>query len=189
MKDFWSLIVATVRKCRLIDYIAAQSKTTHLVWLIIAVSLLSIINSCSLSASTDSEADREAAIVQQKHQDVTEIEDNIENSYARLAAQHPDICPKLIQKDIDNNEIQRLAEVMVNNYCDYFLYLRTGQNIMVSVDNNQIDALLIVPVLHDFANGAYEVTSYDKHVIRLSYNGASYKPERLSYNVTINISD
>ncbi|WP_426137474.1 hypothetical protein [Psychrobacter sp. TWR1-1-1] len=77
---------------------------------------------------------------------------------------------------------------MVNNHCDYFLYPRSGQQISVSINDSQIEALLIVPALHDFANGDYKVDSYDKHVIRLTYNGATYKPENFMYDVAVTIS-
>ncbi|HBL95976.1 MAG TPA: hypothetical protein DD294_03125, partial [Psychrobacter sp.] len=82
-----------------------------------------------------------------------------------------------------------VAEVMVNDYCDYFLYPREGQHISVATNNRQIEALLIVPALHNFANGGYKVMSYDKHIIRLSYNGATYKPQNLNYDIVMTISD
>jgi hypothetical protein len=31
--------------------------------------------------------------------------------------------------------------------------------------------------------------SYDKHIIRLSYNGATYKPQNLNYDIVMTISD
>lgn len=70
-----------------------------------------------------------------------------------------------------------------------FLYPRTGQHIAVELDDNQIEALLIVPTLHNFADGDYQVASYDKHVIRLTYNGATYKSERFTYDVVITVTD
>ncbi|WP_201617190.1 hypothetical protein [Psychrobacter urativorans] len=120
---------------------------------------------------------------------MAETEANIKNSYARLAAKRADICPKMLQKDVDTNTIERIAEVMVDEHCDYFLYPRTGQQIAITVNNSQIEALLIVPAVHDFADGAYQVASYDKHVIRLSYYGAAHKPERLRYDVAISLID
>ena len=117
------------------------------------------------------------------------IEDGIRNSYARLASERADVCPKLIEEEQGSQVIERVAEVMVNDYCDYFLYPREGQHISVATNNRQIEALLIVPALHNFANGGYEVTSYDKHIIRLSYNGATYKPQNLNYDIVMTISD
>jgi hypothetical protein len=78
---------------------------------------------------------------------------------------------------------------MVNNSCDYFLYPKVGEHIAVSLNNDQIEALLVTPKIYNFANGDYEVLSYDKHVIRLSYDGAGYKPEHFSYDVTIAITE
>ena len=116
------------------------------------------------------------------------IEDGIRNSYARLASERADVCPKLIEEQ-GSQVIERVAEVMVNDYCDYFLYPREGQHISVATNNRQIEALLIVPALHNFANGGYKVMSYDKHIIRLSYNGATYKPQNLNYDIVMTISD
>lgn len=145
------------------------------------------------SACSSEQMSNESAIneihSENKALEAQEVEDNIVNSYARLAAKRADICPKLLQKQVDNHIIKRSSEVMVNNHCDYFLYPRVGERIAVSLDNNQLEALLIVPTIHDFANGDYEVAAYDKHVIRLSYNGATYKPKRLSYDVSIKVVD
>ena len=116
------------------------------------------------------------------------IEGSIRNSYARLASERADVCPKLIEEQ-GSQVIERVAEVMVNDYCDYFLYPREGQHISVATNNRQIEALLIVPALHNFANGGYKVMSYDKHIIRLSYNGATYKPQNLNYDIVMTISD
>jgi len=116
------------------------------------------------------------------------IEDSIRNSYARLASERADVCPKLIEEQ-GSQVIERVAEVMVNDYCDSFLYPREGQHISVATNNRKIEALVIVPALHNFANGGYKVMSYDKHIIRLSYNGATYKPQNLNYDIVMTISD
>ncbi|WP_201592567.1 MULTISPECIES: hypothetical protein [unclassified Psychrobacter] len=120
--------------------------------------------------------------------DAKDIEENIKNSYARLAAKRPDVCPKLLQKNVDDDTIVRTAEVMISNYCDYYLYLERGQSINIDINTDQIETLLIVPTMHNFANGSYQVESYDKHVIRLNYVGVTHKPERLSYDVNITIT-
>ena len=116
------------------------------------------------------------------------IEENIRNSYALLAAKRPDICPKLLQKNVDDDTIVRTAEILIADHCDYYLYPETGQSIDININSDQIETLLIVPTMHDFANGPYQVQSYDKHVIRLNYVGATYKPKRLSYDVNITIT-
>ena len=132
-------------------------------------------------------AAEKAALELQRQQDIADIEDNISNSYARLAAKRADLCPKMLQKALNNNLIERVAEVMVEDHCDYYLYPEVNQRLAVTINTNQIEALLIVPTLHNFANGDYLVDSYDKHVIRLIYNGQTYKPARLNYDVSIEI--
>ena len=188
MKGFWS---KTASACRagLSSIVTSHLSRLRLALITIAILVVFVSNSCSPEASTESHAKANISATKQKQLDVDDIEDNITNSYARLAAERADICPKLLQKDMGNNDIKRVAEVMVNDYCDYFLYLNTGQSLDVDIDNRQIEALLIVPAMHNFANGEYQVTSYDKHVIRLAYNGATYKPARLSYDVAITVTD
>lgn len=188
MKELWSVITKS-RNFHLGQHFVVPLQISHILLLIAGIAALLIINACSPEAAIEPAADKAAALIQKKQQNVAEIEDSINNSYARIAANHVDVCPKLLQKDVDRNTIKRTAEVMVDDHCDYLLYLRSGQHIAVSLDNDQIEALLIVPTLHNFANGDYQVASYDKHVIRLSYNGATYKPERLSYDVAIRVSD
>jgi len=151
-----------------------------------------VISACSTEMSPENTmiVTDNSAIESDSHiRSSKEIEDSIKNSYARLASKRSDVCPKLIQEGTGNQVIERISEVMVNDYCDYFLYPREGQRLNVKVDNRQIEALLVVPTLHNFANGNYKVTSYDKHVIRLSYNGATHKPEHFVYDVALKISD
>lgn len=125
----------------------------------------------------------------QRQQDMADIEDNIINSYARLAAKRADLCPKMLQKERDIDVMQRVNEVMVDDHCDYYLYPEVSQRLKVTLNTDQIEALLIVPLLHNFANGDYLVESYDKHVIRLNYIGSNYKPERLNYDVVIEVKE
>ncbi|MBI0426338.1 hypothetical protein [Psychrobacter sp. NG27] len=155
------------------------------------LSMLSM-SGCSSEASTDNSVlatDPSMQHLEANTQSSANIEESIKNSYARLASKRSDVCPKLLQDEQRSQTIERISEVMVNDYCDYFLYPEEGQELSVKVDNNQIETLLIVPTLHNFANGNYQVTSYDKHVVRLSYNGATHKPESLTYNVAIKLSD
>ncbi|MDN3454165.1 MULTISPECIES: hypothetical protein [unclassified Psychrobacter] len=151
-----------------------------------------MISACGTELSSDDSVlvTDKSAIESDRHiQSSKNIEEGIRNSYARLASKRSDVCPKLIQEEVDSQVVERISEVMVNDYCDYFLYPRDGQYISVSLNDSQIEALLIVPTLHNFANGNYQVTSYDKHIIRLSYNGAMYKPEQFVYDVALSISD
>lgn len=150
--------------------------------------LLLVLIACDPNASTSknhSKIDKET----QRQNDIAAIEDSINNSHAKRASEHDDVCPKLLQNEVGSQNIQRSAEVMVDDYCDYYLYLQSGQTLTVTVNDSRIEALLIVPKLHDFANGSYHVNSYDKHVVRLSYNGATYKPERLRYDVSISVQN
>ena len=146
-------------------------------------------NAKMLNIDNKQVSNSQTALERQKKQDIAEIEDNIKNSYARLAAQRADVCPKLLQKDIGNNVIERVQEVMVGDHCDYYLYPQVDQQIAVTVSDDRVEALLIVPTLHNFADGDYSVVSYDKHVIRLAYNGATYKPDRFSYDIVIDVTD
>ena len=131
----------------------------------------------------------ESETVAKTAQSKADIEDRIVNSYARLASKQSHICPKLIQRQVDNTVIERSAEVMINNSCDYFLYPRVGEHIAVSLNSDQLEALLITPETYNFANGSYKVTSYDKHVIRLAYDGANHKPESFNYDIVVTIAE
>lgn len=186
MKGFRS-IISNAYHLHLKNIIYTRSTMPYLALITITVLVLLVSHSCSPKLPVDHPAN--TAIHAQKQLEAANIEDDITNSYARLAAKRADICPKLLQKDMGSSNIERVDEVMVDDYCDYFLYLDTGQRLNVNIDNRQIEALLIVPTIHNFANGEYEVASYDKHVIRLAYNGATYRPERLSYDVAITVTD
>ncbi|WP_143505656.1 MULTISPECIES: hypothetical protein [unclassified Psychrobacter] len=186
MKGFRS-IISNVYRLHLKNMFHTQSNMPYLALIAITLLVVLISHSCRPELSVDHQTN--TIMNAQKQLEAAKIEDNIKNSYARLAANRTDICPKLLQKDMGSSNIERVDEVMVDDYCDYFLYLDTGQRLDVDVDNRQIEALLIVPTIHNFANGEYQVASYDKHVIRLAYNGATYKPERLSYDVAITVTD
>ncbi len=169
-------------------------RSIHMYGALVSTAFFSVlfISACSpqtYSNSHSSGTDKNAMSRNNIEKNSKDIEDGIKNSYARLASKRSDVCPKLIQEGQGDQVIERLAEVMVNDYCDYFLYPQEGQNISVETNNRQIEALLIVPSIHNFANGSYQVTSYDKHIIRLSYNGATHKPKKLSYDVAMTISD
>lgn len=172
-----------------VSIIAVPSKITMFRLLSSASATLALFMITACSPSSEHQISMHTSVAKQSQRDAAQIEDNIKNSYARLAAERADICPKLIQKNKGNNIINRASEIMVGDYCDYFLYLREDQRLAVETNDIQIEVLLIVPTLYDFANGDYQVKSFDKHVVRLSYNGASYKPERLNYDVTMTVSD
>lgn len=167
-----------------------QSNNTYVALFGLIFLLLLFFSACSPETSSEDKLlmkNESAANFDRKLQNAEEVEENIRNSYARLAAMRADICPKLIQEEVGSQVIERTAEVMVDDYCDYFLYPRNGQGISVQVNDSRIEALLVVPILHNFANGDYQVKSYDKHVIRLTYNGATYKPKDLVYDVAVTV--
>lgn len=164
----------------------SKQKTKQLAQMTVIVVALVSMAACNNYDKADIEDSALASETPAKTtQNKADIEDKILNSYARLASEQSHICPKLIQKQVDNTVIERTAEVMLNNNCDYFLYPRAGERIAVSLNSDQLEALLITPKTHNFANGEYKVMSYDKHVIRLAYNGASHKPKRLNYDIAV----
>ena len=117
------------------------------------------------------------------------VKERVQNYHAQRAAERSSVCPKLVQREVDNDLIQRTQEVMSGDYCDYFLYPNEKQTISVSTDNDDLKVSLIVPRLYDFANGDYQVKSYDKHVIRVAYDGLSYRPENIVYDVNIRVQN
>lgn len=155
----------------------------------IAVGVLILLLIACESPLSKSQKNTELDTNEQRQKDIAAIEDNINNSHARIASERDDVCPKLLEKEVGRQSIKRSAEVMVDDYCDYYLYPQSGQTLTVEVNDDRIEALLVTPKYYDFANGAYHVTSYDKHVLRLSYNGATYKPERLQYDVKISVKN
>ncbi len=183
----FSVIQNTASDTQIYSLAQAQRHTSAFCLAIIAPTLL-VISGCSLE-DTSAQVKNKQSELERQQQDVAAIQDNIQNSYAHLAAKRSDVCPKLIQQRVDSNTIKRTAEVMTGDYCDYFFYPRVGEQISVSLNNDQVEALLIIPLNHNFKNGSYQVTTYDKHVIRLTYDGATYKPEDFSYDVAITISE
>lgn len=168
-----------------------RSNNTYVALFASVFVILLFISAVSSEPSSENSlltAEKSTGQLDKRLQNAEDIEENIINSYARLAGKRSDVCPKLIQEEVGRQIIERSAEVMVDNYCDYFLYPREGQQISVSVNDSQVEALLIVPMLHDFANGNYRVDSYDKHVIRLAYKGATYKPKNLVYDVAVTVA-
>lgn len=173
-----------------------KSSTKYLPYMICGAILspLLIVSACNSDLDSEKNLSEFAnsdsqSILAKEQRNADTIEESIKNSHASLAAQRSDICPKLIQKNVDETTISRTAEVMVYNYCEYYLYPEKGQSIDVDINTDQIETLLIVPTLHNFANGSYQVASYDKHVIRLNYNGGKHKPERFTYDVAITVNE
>lgn len=106
---------------------------------------------------------------------------------ARMAADYNDRCPKLINKHIDSNTIERKQEVLQGDHCDYYLYPSRGQKISVHSEPDSVAAYLISPVSHNFANGSYYVNKADKYVIRLDYEGIEFQTSPIDYDVVVTI--
>lgn len=104
-----------------------------------------------------------------------------------VAASEEKKCPKLLQAKMNSTKIIQKNEVMRNSYCDYYIYLNKGKKISVEDYPSNIEANLISPIYYDFANGSYLVKKFDKHVIRLSYDGIEYQSGPIDYNVTIQV--
>ena len=88
---------------------------------------------------------------------------------------------------MDSNVIERKQEVLRSEYCDYHLYPQTGQTISVESEPENIQAHLVTPTFHDFANGGYYVDHLDKYVIRLDYAGTEFQKGIINYGVTVTI--
>jgi len=150
---------------------------------LIAAVLLSNFLGYSSSESTNIDSDL------QRQKDAEMVKERVQNYHAQRAAERSNVCPKLVQREVDNDLIQRTEEVMRDGYCDYFLYPNEKQIISVTTNNDDLNVSLIVPTLYDFANGDYQVKSYDKHVIRVEYDGLIYRPENIVYDVNIRIQN
>lgn len=120
-----------------------------------------------------------------KEEQIKRLADRLANSYAKLASQKAEVCPKLLQKQVDSAVIVRSQDVMIDNHCDYFIFPIEGQSLQVISSDNRIKRLLVSPEMYDFDNGAYRVKQTDKHVIRLQYDSTQSKPDNLSYDVQV----
>ncbi len=109
------------------------------------------------------------------------------NSYARRAAKDTSLCPKLLQRDIDNPVITRRHEYMRGQYCDYYLYPRKGQSLAINAYGANVKVFLEMPESYDFENGPYLVKENRRHIIRVKYNGIQHKPPKFEYNIDFNL--
>ncbi len=105
------------------------------------------------------------------------------NSYARRAAKNTSLCPKLLQRDIDNPVITRKHEYMRGQYCDYYLYPQKGQSLAINAHGANVKVFLEMPESYDFDNGPYLVKENRRHIIRVKYNGIQHKPPKFEYNI------
>lgn len=181
MKSLWSKITKT-HYVHLGRYLTVPLNLLHVFLIVICLIVLLLLNVYSPTETSASSSSTNPAL---KQRQIIEIEESISNSHARLAANHLDVCPKMLQQKVGSPTIERIGEVMVGEYCDYFFYPHRGQIIDTKINNDQIEVLLITPDIHNFADGEYMVDSYDKHVIRLSYSGTEYPPKQLKYDFTI----
>jgi len=98
-----------------------------------------------------------------------------------------DLCPKLVESELDAVQIERDFNASASNSCDYYLYPDKGQTLSVHTEPRSIKAYLISPMQHDFDNGAVLVEQSDKYVVRLKFAGMAYPLDQQQGEVTINL--
>lgn len=111
----------------------------------------------------------------------------IANNKAKLTAIEQDQCPNLVSASVTSTIIKRKNEVMLDSYCDYYIYPQKGQKISVERQPYYITANLVSPVYYDFSNGDYLVSQTDEHVIRLSHEGIRYKSNPIDFDITVKV--
>lgn len=110
--------------------------------------------------------------------------ENLTTSFARVASQKDDVCPKLVDFQFVSQSIVRQNEKFVNQQCEYLVYLNAGDRLKVTTSGD-VKAVLASPVFFNFANGAFVADKFDRHTLRLSYNGTRYQPQNFVYDVII----
>ncbi len=116
-------------------------------------------------------------------EEITKIKET--KHHESLASKHNNICPKLLQQQVDISVIRRSQEHLKGEYCDYYLYPKKGQFLNATSKSSALDIYLRMPYLHDFSTGKYLVQNNNRHVIRVSYAGSQLKPNDLTYNINI----
>lgn len=106
-------------------------------------------------------------------------------SIARAASETKNTCPKLLDFQLARETIHRKDEQLVNNQCDYLIYLNEGDVINVSVSEN-IRAEIVEPAWVDLQqNKQFVAPKFDRYTLRLSYNGVRFQPQDFRYNVSV----
>ena len=97
-----------------------------------------------------------------------------------------ELCPRLIQKRVDNSQVVR-QESITGNICDYYIYPNVGDVVTVKVSDSRMKPFLRLPYVFDFSNGAYKVVQAGRHVIRLEYNSFDVKPDVMNYVIEVDV--
>ena len=87
-----------------------QSNNTYVALFAAGFFSLVLISACSPDTFSDDSsiaAEQSDSGSDKNLQDAKDIQNNIKNSYARLASKRSNICPKLIQEEIDSQVIER----------------------------------------------------------------------------------
>lgn len=113
------------------------------------------------------------------------IRERLETSYARVSANQNDVCPKLVDFQVDSKSVVRQGEKLnQHNYCEYFVFLNQGDNLTVT-STNGVQAHLVAPEWFNFSNGKFTAKKFDRYTIRLSYDGTRYRPQNFVYDISI----
>ena len=115
------------------------------------------------------------------------LQESLNNTYARKAANYKDVCPKLLVKKVDSNKIARHGELLRDKYCDYYIYPVPEDRINVLSNGKTLKRYLIAPTQHNFADGSYLVETADKYVIQVKSAKAQRKP--INYDIVITIEN
>lgn len=113
------------------------------------------------------------------------LQESLNNTYARKAANFRDVCPKLVVKKVDSNKIARHGELLKDKYCDYYIYPLPEDRIDVTSKGTALQRYLVSPFQHNFADGSYLVETADKYVIRVKSAKKQHKP--INYDIVITI--
>lgn len=123
-------------------------------------------------------------VVTTEKQIADDVVNRLETSYARLAAEQNDVCPKLLEFQFSTQSLVRNNERLMQQTCEYYVYLNAGERLRVT-NSEGMRAELVSPVWFDFRNGEFKAPSFDRYTIRMSYNGTRYNPQNFVYDVIL----
>lgn len=113
-----------------------------------------------------------------------QVSQGLEVSYARLAVNRNDICPKLVEFKFVSQSVTRSNERLVQNTCEYYVFLNTGERLRVAV-SPEMKAEISNPLWYDLANGEFKAPHFDRYTVKLRYNGTRYHPQNFTYDVIV----
>lgn len=115
------------------------------------------------------------------------LDENLKKSYARQAAKRTDICPKMLEFEVDNHVTTRQNEHMQTNKCEYIVYVQKNQRLDVVLDNTNMYAKLVSPYIHEFNNGSYVAKKGGKHIIVVGYRGFHGMRAAENYDIAVRL--